>query len=55
MKTIKVKEGIDIEFVNRPLTRKEKELFSEFLKLRKERKSKSKKFRKASTATQQSI
>ena len=54
MKTTKEKEGIDIdiEFVNRPLTRKEKQSFSEFLKLKKELKAKTKKFRKESTAIQ---
>ena len=55
MKTTKEKESIDIEFVNRPLTRKEKKSFSEFLKSRKERKTKTKKFRKESTTTQQCI
>ena len=55
MKTTKEKDGIDIEFVNRPLTRKEKQCFSEFLKLRKKRKTKTKKFRKESTTTQHHI
>jgi len=52
MKTTKEKEGIDIdiEFVNRSLTRKEKQPFSEFLKLKKELKAKTKKFRKESAA-----
>ena len=52
MKTEKESIDVDIEFVNRQLTRKEKQSFSEFLKLRKELKEKTKKFRKESTATQ---
>jgi len=35
MKATKEKDSIDIEFVNRPLTTKEKQSFSEFLKTRK--------------------
>lgn len=51
MKTTKEKDSIDIEFVNRPLTPKEKQSFSEFLKTRKKRKVR--KFTKESTTTQQ--
>jgi len=51
MKTAKDNEGMDIEFVNRPLTKEEKQSFSEFLKLKKELKTKTIKFRKESTAT----
>jgi len=51
MKTTKEKDSIDIEFVNRPLTTKEKQSFSEFLKTRKKRKVR--KFTKESTSTQQ--
>lgn len=38
MKTTKDKDSIDIEVVNRPLTTKEKQSFSEFLKKRKRKK-----------------
>ena len=55
MKATIEKDSIDIEFVNRPLTRKEKQSFSEFLKSRKERKTKMEMFRKKSTTTQQCI
>jgi len=50
MKDPKEKDSIDIEFVNRPLTTKEKQAFSEFLKTRKKRKARD--FTKKSTTTQ---
>jgi hypothetical protein len=50
MKATKEKDNIDIEVVNRPLTTKEKQSFSEFLKTRK--KSKVKKFITESSASQ---
>jgi hypothetical protein len=50
--TIEKNSIIDIEVVNRPLTAKEKQSFSKFLKLRKEKKAKIK-FKKESTTTQQ--
>lgn len=53
MKTTKEKDSIDIEVVNRPLTTKEKQSFSKFLKTRKKRKVK--KFIKESTTTQHAI
>ena len=51
MNNAQEKEIIEIEFVNRPLTSKEKKLFSEFLKSRKKRKAKKKRFRKENTTT----
>lgn len=48
MKDTKEKDNIDIEVVNRPLTAKEKQSFSEFLKKRKKKVSK---FTKESTST----
>ena len=53
MKATKEKDSIDIEFVNRPLTTKEKQSFSEFLKTRKKRKVR--KFKKESRATQHAM
>ena len=51
MNVVNENEITEIEFVNRPLTSKEKKLFSEFLKLRKKRKTKKKRFGKESTTT----
>ena len=51
MNVVHEKEIIEIEFVNRSLTSKEKKLFSEFLKSRKKLKTKKKRFRKESTTT----
>ncbi len=49
MDIVNKNEIVEIEFVNRPLTSKEKKLFSEFLKLKKKRKTKKKIFGKEST------
>ena len=55
MKAIKQKDSIDIEVVNRPLTTKEKQSFSEFLKTRKNKKRKVRMFSKESTTLQHTI
>jgi hypothetical protein len=53
MKTTEEKQIIDIEVVNRPLTTKEKQSFSEFLKARRIRKIR--KFTKGGTTIQHTM
>jgi hypothetical protein len=55
MKALIEKDSFDIEVVNRPLTTKEKQLFSEFLKTRKKKNRKARKFTRESTTTQHAI